>query len=343
VTEVGDAGTAQAVVHANGLRACAAAVFERLGAAPGDAAWVADLLVRAHLGGYESHGARLIPVYARACREGLTNPRGAPAIARDDGSTVVVDGGFAFGQVAARFATEVAVERAREHGVAAVALRRSAHVGRLADYVELAAGRGVVALMAANDAGANQVVPPAGGAEGRLSTNPLAVGVPRERPPHLVVDMSTTVAAQGKVRVLRRLGTEPPVEWLAGDGLLAPLGGAKGTGLALAVEVLSGILTEAGFSGPDPGPEHQGVFLLALDPGRFLPPERFRADVEALVAYVKSSPALEPGGEVLVPGEASARTRAERAERGLPVDPVTWAELNELCAELGVAPPPALG
>ncbi len=320
------------------LEAAAAGVLEALGAPPDHAEVVARLLVKADLAGHESHGLRLLAVYADAIRRGETDPAATPAIERDDGTTVVVDGRRAFGQVTGVLAADLAAERALAHGVAAIAVRDGAHVGRLADVVERAAGRGVVTLMFANDAGSGQVVAPHGGAEGRLATNPLAAGVPRARPPHLVLDMATSVAAHGAIRVRERRGAEVPPGWQA-NGVLQPLGGIKGYGLALVVEILAGILSGAGFSRPAPGHDTQGVFLLALDPGRFLDRDRFIADVEALLGYVGSAERLPGTDEILVPGELSFRTAERRRVEGVPLDDATRVELDALCAELGVPVP----
>jgi LDH2 family malate/lactate/ureidoglycolate dehydrogenase len=317
------------------LEQAAAGVLERLGATPANAETVARLLVKADLTGHESHGVRLLAVYADSIRQGLTDPAATPRIERDDGTTIVVDGRRAFGQVTGVHAAELAAGRALRHGVAAVAVRGGAHLGRLADAVERAAELGAIAFLFANDAGAGQVVAPFGGAEGRLATNPLAVGIPRARPPHLVLDMATSVAAHGTIRVRERRGEDVPDAWRA-EGVLQPLGGMKGYGLALVVEVLAGVLSGTGFSRPDPGPDLQGVFLLALDPGRFLPRERFDADVESLLGYVTGGERLPEVDEILVPGEASWRSAERRRTEGVPVDDATWAELETLCGELGL-------
>jgi LDH2 family malate/lactate/ureidoglycolate dehydrogenase len=326
-------------VAAGGLEAFTASVLERLGAPPAHAARVAGLLVRADLGGHESHGVRLLSVYAASIRDGITDPAAAPVVAKDSGTTLIVDGRRSFGQLSAALAVELAASRARLRGLAAVAVRDGCHVGRLADYAEQAAAAGAIAIVAANDAGTSQVVVPYGGTEPRLATNPLAIGIPRAGAPHLVVDMATSVAAHGIIRVRERRGEEVPPEWRS-EGALQPLGGAKGTGLALAVDVLAGILTGTGFS-HDPGerPDLQGFFVVALDPWRFVQPERFEADVEALVAWVKTAPPAPGFDEVLVPGESAARAAARNTQEGVPVDDATWSELAALAEELGIPLP----
>ncbi len=310
------------------LEALAAELLVAAGAPPEPARWVAELLVRAEAAGHGSHGLRLLPKYARRCRAGEIRADAEPVIERDEGATLALDGRLAFGQVAARSAVDLAVERARRHGVAVVTLRRSGHTGRLADYVERAAAAGAIAIMAANDSGASQVVAPHGSLEPRLATNPIAVGIPRARPPHLVLDIATSVASSGEIELRKALGNPIPASWAVGETLL-PAAGHKGYGLALVVDVLAGVLSGAGFSEPEPGPDHQGVWVLALDVEHYLPLERFAADVERLLAYVRSA-----GPDVRVPGEGAA----QRSD-GLLVPAPVWAEIESLCNALGVAVP----
>jgi uncharacterized oxidoreductase len=313
-------------VAADELRALAAGLLRAAGAPPDVALATADLLVRADLAGHGSHGIRLVGGYCDRCRSGRIDPSARPAVERDDGSTVVLDGQRAIGQVAGMAATELAVVRARAHGVAVVTLRRSGHLGRLADYAERAADSGAIAVLAANDSGANQVVAPHGSSEPRLATNPIAVGIPRSRPPHLILDMASSVVSHGTVEQSRLAGDPIPATWAAGDTLL-PLGGAKGTGLALAVDVLAGVLSGAGYSGAAADVDDQGVWILALDPSRFLPAGQLEVAVERLVEHVRSAAPASPGVEVLVPGEHGARAAREAARDGVEVPAHVWDDL----------------
>jgi hydroxycarboxylate dehydrogenase B len=312
-------------LHAAELRDLAAGLLRAAGAPTDAAATTADLLVRADLAGHGSHGVRLVGGYCDRCRSGRIDPTSRPTAERDDGSTVVLDARRGLGPVAGMAAVELAVDRARAHGVAVVTMRRSGDLGRLADYVERAAAQGMIAVLAANDSGANQVVAPHGSAEPRLATNPLAIGIPRPQPPHLVLDMSTSVVSHGTIELLKLAGEATPETW-AVDDVLLPLGGAKGTGLGLVVDVLAGILSGAGFSGAPAVDDHQGVWILALDPARFLPPGRLEADVERLAQYVRSAPPASPGGEVLVSGE-HARVAREAARDGAAIPRTLWDDL----------------
>jgi uncharacterized oxidoreductase len=310
-------------------------VVERMGARDEDAERVAELLVRAEVGGHPGHGLRRLRQYANAWQAGTIVPSARAEIATDEGSTLTLDGRRALGQVVCTLAADLAAERALEHGVAAVAVRRSGHAGRLADYADRVCGRGAAVLLFANDSGAAQGVAPPGAREARLSTNPLAAGIPRARAPHLVIDLSTSVAAHGKVRVLQDAGQPVPETWMR-DGLLQPLGGAKGFALGLLVEALAGVVSGAGAASASPGPDDQGVFLLAFDPARFGRPADVAERLEAMLDYVVGVP-LRPGAEPLrAPGSTLPP---------LPLDPGARFEIAAalaerlaiLAAELGVA------
>ena len=233
-------------------------------------------------------------------------------------------------------ATDLAAERALAHGVAAVAVRRSGHAGRLADYADRACERGVALLAFANDSGAEQTVAPPGAREARLSTNPIAAGIPRAQSPHFVIDLSTSVAAFGKVRVLQEAGELVPVEWMR-DGLLQALGGAKGFALALLVESLAGVVSGAGAVSADPGPDDQGVFLLAFDPARFGEPADLAARLEAMLGYVMSAPREDGADPLRVPGSGLPPLPLDPEAR-VELAPALTARLDALARELGATP-----
>jgi uncharacterized oxidoreductase len=334
------------------LEALAARIFAALGVPAGDAAWVARLLVRANLRGHDSHGVIRVPQYAGSIRKGETNPRPAIQVLQETPTTAIVDGDLGLGQVVARRATEVGLEKAARQGLAAVGVRRSNHIGRLADYAELAAEQGFVALVWTNAPTAPSVVPH-GGIARRLSTNPLAVAVPGAGGSVAIsVDMATSIVAEGKVRVKRNRKEPLPDGWAidpAGRPVsdpevfygppragLLPAGGHKGTALGLIVEVLGGILSGEGAIGERTGPVHNGTFLVLIEVARFLPLLEFTGQVTDLVGWVKSATPAAGVAEVLVPGEPEARSEAHRRAHGIPVEAETWRQIEEIAAELGV-------
>ena len=316
----------------------AAGVLLAAGATEDAASLSAELLVRAELAGHGSHGLRLLPHYVACCNSGMIDPASTPTVERDDGATVTLDGGLALGQVAGMVAIDLAVDRARAHGVAVVVMRRSGHLGRLADYVERAASRGAIAIAAANDSGLNQVVAPYGSTEPRLATNPIAIGIPRAERPHLVLDMSTSVVSHGTLDRMELEGRPIPDAWRTGDAL-QPLGGPKGTGLALAVDVLAGILSGAGFSGHSADADHQGVWMVAIEPTRFLAAGALEDGVEQLIGHVHTAAPHDPGAAVLVPGEPAARSTEHHLTHGIPIPPPLWADLVA-CATAAAVPVP---
>ena len=334
------------------LENLATRIFAALGASDADARWLATLLVRANLRGHDSHGVIRIPQYVTSVRKGETNLRPAMRILSETPTTAVLDGDLGLGQVVARRATEIALEKAAREGLAAVGVQGSNHVGRLADYVEMAAARGFVGLCWTNAATAVSVVPH-GGVGRRLSTNPLAAAVPGpDGTVALSVDLATSVVAEGKVRV-RRNRREPLPEGWAIDAAgrpvtdpvafygppragLLPMAGHKGTALSLVVEVMAGILSGAGAISATPGPVRNGVFLLLVEIERFLPLAAFTRQVTDLVGFVKSSEPAPGVAEVLVPGEPEARSEAARRASGIPVEEETWRQIDEIATELGV-------
>lgn len=333
------------------LETLATRIFAALGVPEPDARWVATLLVRANLRGHDSHGVIRVPQYVDSIRKGETNPRPAIRVLRDTPTTALVDGDLGLGQVVARRAAEVALEKAARHGLAAVGVHRSNHIGRLADYAELAAARGFVGLVWTNAPTAAAVVPH-GGLGRRLSTNPLAVAVPGpDGGVAISVDMATSIVAEGKVRVKRNRKEPLPEGWaIDAEGhsvtdstgfygppraSLLPAGAHKGTALGLIVEVLGGILGGEGAIGEATGPVHNGTFLLLVEVERFLPLADFTRQVTELIGWVKSSPTARGVQEVLVPGEPEARSEAARRAGGIPVEDETWRQIEVIAAELG--------
>src|SRR5581483_11305507 len=232
-------------------------IFERCGMSRPDAGLLADSLVAADLRGVNSHGVLRVPEYVKKLREGGVDPRGRPSVARDAGACVVVDGGNAMGQVAADFAMKLAVERADAYGIAAVAVRGSNHCGAMAYYAMQALPRDIIGWATTN---ALPTMAPWGGAERLLGINPLGIAIPagEERP--IVYDAAFSGSAHGKVRVYAQKGLPIPAGWAldrdgnpttdalaAIDGLLVPIGGFKGAGLAMVMGVFSSMLSGAAY------------------------------------------------------------------------------------------------
>jgi len=339
------------------LETLARDIFRAIGVPPAAAAWMAQLLVRANLRGHDSHGVIRIPQYIASWRVGEANPTADPRVVQEGPATALVDGQLGFGQIVARRGMEVAMEKAAGAGVSAVGIFNCNHIGRLADYTEMALERDMLAILTVNAGGAGQRMAPWGGRAPRLSTNPIAFACPTGNAAPISFDIATTVAAEGKVRVKRNRKEQMPPGWvldaegkpttdpnaLYGNppGTILPTGGHKGYCLALMIEVLSGIVARGGYSTEHPGPILNGVFMLVVNIARFVSPATFRNEVDDLVRYLKTCPMVPGTDRILTPGEPEVLTEAERRRSGIFVEDETWRQIEAVARELGV-PIPAL-
>jgi uncharacterized oxidoreductase len=328
-----------------------ARLFAAMGAPEHDAAWIAALLVRANLRGHDSHGVIRVPQYHKGVKAGTVDPKSPITVVVETAVTARIDGGRGFGQVVARRGMELCIAKARTSGLAAVTLARTTHVGRLADYSEMAAKADLVSLLWVNAVHGLHVAP-WGGAAKRLGTNPHAVGIPGPDGAAMLLDFATSVVAEGKVRVKRNRKQQAPPGWFIdgkgqpatdpevfyGDppGALLPAGEHKGYGLGLVVEILGGILSGTGAAGPGPGLFANGTLMICIDVERFLPIEEFHRQVAALFDWVRSAPTAPGAPGILVPGEPEARLEAERRRDGIPIEEETWSQIETVAAELGV-------
>jgi uncharacterized oxidoreductase len=339
-------------IEATRLEGLGARIFAGMGAPGADAAWIATLLVRANLRGHDSHGVIRIPSYWSAVKQGQVDPKSPVTVTAETPVMARLDGGRGFGQPVARRGIQMAIAKAKAAGLSAVTLSNTSHVGRLADYAEMAAREGLIAMLWVNAVhGLN--VAPWGGAARRLGTNPHCVAVPGTPGPAMVLDFATSVVAEGKMRVKRNRKQQAPLGWFIdakgrpstdpevfyGDppGSLLPAGDHKGYGLSLAVEILGGILSGTGPAGPDAGPLENGTLMICLDVARFLPPAEFDRQVRALFEWVKSAPVAEGSAEILIPGEPEARLEAERRRDGIPIEEETWSQIEGVAREVGVS------
>ncbi len=337
------------------LEALARDIFLAIGTPSEGAAWMARLLVRANLRGHDSHGVIRVPQYVASYRKGESDPKAEPVVVQDGPATATLDGKRGFGQIVARRGVEIAMAKAAAIGIAGVGIYNCNHIGRLADYTEMAVERDMLAFLFVNAGGAGQRMAPWGGRAHRLSTNPLAFACPTGSGTPISFDVATTVAAEGKVRVKRNRKEPLPAGWVIDadgnpttdataiygtpPGSILPMGGHKGYSLALMIDVLGGILARGGYSRENAGPVLNGIFAIVVDIARFVPPAAFREEVDTLVRYVKSSPAVPGGAGVMVPGEPEAVMEAERRRTGIFVEDETWRQIVKAAEELKVAVP----
>ena len=350
---------AMVVVRADRLAEYCARVLQGLGVPPDQGEVVAGSRVEADLRGVESHGVHLMALYADRLRGGHLRPRTEVTVLRDEGSSALLDGGQGLGQISGVAAVDLAVEKACAHGVGAVAVRNSSHLGALGWYTMRGAEAGCVTLAVQNGP---PFVPPFGGVTGIFSTNPMSYAVPAGEEPMLVLDMATTAVAGNRVLLAQKRGdAEIPTGW-ANDDRGRPttdpakasvrhlqwFGGYKGYGIAMLIEVLAGVLTGASFGLVDREPGEltgfdrvtRGYLFVALDPSHFGPMDAFRADVDRLVRDIHASEPAEGVEGVLVPGELEHRRRAERLEHGIPLAPALVDELTRLGTDTDAGPFP---
>jgi uncharacterized oxidoreductase len=327
-------------------------LFTARGVPEGDAAWIATLLVRANLRGHDSHGVIRIPSYVAALKSGETNATPRMSVVTETPTLAIVDGDLGFGQVVARRGIALAIDKARAQGLSAVALRRTNHVGRLADYAETAAEQGLIGMLWVN-APLSLNVAPWGGAARRLGTNPHAIAIPGpDGSVAMSLDFATSVWAEGKLRVKYNRGepappgimldgrgapsTDPREYYTDPPGSLVTAGEHKGYGLSLAIEILAGILSGTGAARGTPGAVRNGVLMLCLAVERFVPLADLHAQVAELFGFVRGAPLAQGAKEILVPGEPEARTLRERRAHGIPVEEETWRQIRECAAEVGI-------
>ncbi|MEU9455473.1 Ldh family oxidoreductase [Streptomyces sp. NPDC048277] len=338
------------LVPADDLRAFSAALLEKGGLSAEHARTTADVFVWAARRGVDSHGTARVPAYLDLLAKGVANAAPEIRIESTTPAAAVLDADRAPGPVALTAAADEAVRRARATGIASVGVRRTVHTGAIGYYVSRIAEQGLVGL--AFVAG----MPNMGytGVKGAaVATSPLAIAVPAREHAPLLLDMATATIALGKIRQARATGTPLPEGAAATeDGtpttdpeqavMPLPLGGAKGSGMSLAFELLTSVLVGAPiFTSFHTGDRthRQNALLIAVDPAAFGAPEAFVAAVDDTLATLKHLPAAENAEGVFYPGERSATVAEERGETGIPVAPKVWRELTEHADKLGVTAP----
>jgi uncharacterized oxidoreductase len=340
------------------LHHVAATILEAAGSSATEAGKVATRLVGANLAGHDSHGVIRVPQYVDQVAKDAIRPNQAAEVVSETDTVTVLDGHFGYGQIVGEQAIERAIAKAKVHGVALSALRRSAHLGRLGDWAEMAAAEGMVSLHFVNALGVPLRVVPHGGRDGRGTTNPICMGMPIDGADPVVLDFATSAVAEGKVRVARNKGVKIPPDCLldpSGEpttdprhlyadppGNLVPFGGTvgghKGGALWLMCDLLAGALTMGGCSRPPAAGDHFGSNMLSIliGPDVFLGDHAFGPEARQFVDFVKSSRPRTEGGEVLLPGEPEARARSAREATGIPIDATTWEHIMTAALGLGL-------
>jgi uncharacterized oxidoreductase len=346
------------VINYEALQTMVTQMFEKAGAPPEEAAMVAHHLVEANLMGHDSHGVIRTVGYVRGMQKGV-RPASAHEIVKETPATAVINARGGLGIVAAQKAMDMAIEKARRCTFGAVGIHRCTHTGRIGAYPPRAAAQGMIGLALLN--GGARFTAPFGGTEGRLPPNPMAAAIPRKNAEPIMLDMTTSVVAGGKIEVKRARGEALPEGWMIdreGNAVtdahrpwgrsddpaaVLPLGGFqfghKGYGLGFIVDCLAGGLTWAGCSQEPPTRGGSGFLVVAIKIEDFIALDEYTQEVERLVDFVKSSRTLPGVKEILVPGELEQRTMEQRKREGIFIEDETWNVMVETARELGVAIP----
>jgi len=348
--------TERRIVTSAALHAFIRAAFEACGLPAADAERIAGLMVEADLIGADNHGVFRLPQYIRRIKAGGVAVRPTITVLNETDSTALVDGNNAMGHLVMSKAAQLAIDKAAQRGVAWVGARNSNHAGPAALYASMPLQRDMIGLYIA--VGNANHMPPWGGIDMLLSTNPIAIAVPALEEPPIVLDMATSVAAYGKVKGAAQRGETMPEGWMmdrqgrpltdpkrADEGFVLPIGGYKGYALALLFGLLAGTLNGAAmgkevidFNADDTSATNTGQLVIALKIAAFGPVDGFKRAVDRVIREMRGAARL-PGVEAIrVPGEQSHRRRRERLAGGIPLHANLAAQLDKLAAQLSIAP-----
>ena len=324
-----------------------------------DASLVANLLVKGELRGYAGHGVIRVNPYLNWIKDGTYQIKDKPAIEREGKITAVIDGKHYIGQVAAHFAMELAIKKAKEHGAGIVCLRRAGHTGRLADYMEMATDQGMIGMAAASVGSA--VTALYGGMAPITGTNPMAFGIPARGGKQIILDFATASMSMGEIQKrVRNKEKIPEGVMLDGHGnpttdfktfrgpprgVFTAFGGHKGSGIALMTEILGGLLSGNGLGKQywdNRGHGVNGLFLQAVAVEEFQDLETFYDKVDELIMFIKSTKRAPGFSEILLPGESGRRREATNKAEGVDIEEPTWKNLTALAEDLGIDVPVSL-
>jgi LDH2 family malate/lactate/ureidoglycolate dehydrogenase len=326
--------------------------LERVGVKEKDAEIVAENIILANLRGIDSHGVARLPVYVRRVKEGLINPSAPIEVVKDHGSVALIDAHNNFGQVAAMKAAFLAAEKAKNLGVGVVAVKNSNHFGMAAHYVMKLTEQKLIGIVLSNGPPA---IAPWGGINPMFGTNPICIGFPMDGEESIILDMAVSVVARGKIRLAALKGEKIPEGWALDEegnpttdpkaalkGSLVPIGGPKGYGLALSIDILCGLLTGSNYGwrvkelNDFSGPSGTGTFIEAIKIEFFKPYHEYMDAIKEYVKEVKSCPRKRGVNEIFLPGEIERIEASQRKKLGIPLDDEVLAALKSMAKELQI-------
>jgi LDH2 family malate/lactate/ureidoglycolate dehydrogenase len=338
------------------LRYFIAAAFESVGMPAADARTVASLMAEADLQGSDGHGVIRLPQYLKRIRAGGVNLNPNIHVVRERAGMALIHGDNAMGHLVMKRAAEMAIAKAKDAGVAWVGAQWSNHAGPASLYARMALAHDMIGLYFA--VGNANHLPPWGGLDMLLSTNPIAAAIPADKEGPIVLDMATTVAAYGKVKAKAARGELMPEGWMidregrpltdpkrANEGFLLPIGGYKGYGLSLVVGLIAGTLNGAAmgkevidFNADAQTPTNTGQAIIAIDPAAFGDLAAFKSSVDTLIRDLRTSERLPGVDRIRVPGERSQGLIAEQRAGGIALAASLMHTLDRLAGELDIPP-----
>ncbi len=337
------------IVTGHILRSFCRNCLKALGVSSEDAQIISNGMIGSDMRGIGSQGIIRLSTYAKRVKTRAVNPRPNIRILKESETITLLDGDSGFGQLLGTKAMTMAIDKAQKMGVGIVALRNGSHLGALAFYSMLAADRDMIGLAITNGA---PVMNAWGGASRAIGNNPLSFAIPTMGESPIVLDMAQSVVGLGKVRVAAKKNEKIPRDWgtnakgestddpneVLQGGSLLPIGGPKGYGLSVVMDILCGVLTGALFGKDcahkeDPRPEGCGHFFQAINVASFMPVQEFKKRVESLTAQLKGSEKATGIEEIYLPGEIENRTSKEREKTGIPVPWQVYEDLLELAQE----------
>jgi LDH2 family malate/lactate/ureidoglycolate dehydrogenase len=327
-------------------------VLKCVGVKEDDAKTIAEGLILANLRGVDSHGVARLPAYVERVTKGLIDPLGPIEVVREYGATALIDAHNNFGQIAAMRATNLVAEKARRFGVASVGIRNSNHFGMAAHYALKLTEQKLIGIILSNGPPA---IAPWGGKTSMVGTNPMCIGFPADKNDSIILDMATSTVARGKIRLAALKGEKIPEGWAFDEegnptsdpiaalrGSLAPIGGPKGYGLALSLDIIGGLVTGSNFLqdvkalDDFSGPSGTGAFIEAINIGSFISYQEYAENITKYIKEIKGCPKKNGVNEIFLPGEIERRELESRSELGIPLNQEVLRELKKLVEKFDV-------
>lgn len=337
------------VVHFEDLIRFSTRVFQKTGFTKQEATTISTTLVEADLRGVSSHGVMRIPWYIQLINDKEIKVNSDQKVLKESNNHILIDSDYGMGQIYGEMGMRKAMEKAKKHTIGVAGISRANHFGAASYYSKLAAKENMIGIVCTST---RPFMPPPGGAEKVVGNNPLSIAIPANRYESIVLDMATSVAAAGKIMIAAKTGESIPEGWALDkygkdttdpnraleSMTFLPVGGPKGFGLAVAIDVLSGVLLNSAFSvfRSEEYPRECGLFFIAIDIESFTPIEEFKENIDRLIETIKHSTPSEEGTELMYPGEPEQRLENKRRTNGIPLTDKVYNELNTVAVDFNL-------